>query len=223
MYRIFTHVFIKCQSICSSVDNWLGKMIQLHNCFLFTPVIMKLHILTPYEWGTCPSAFRSKNQRWRSQCNDNRKWQGKVKLFRCITAFLLKYHYETSHKDSPWVEDVPYWFLGQQVTGQGHNALITENGLAWHSQNYEWLTWSICNGCGMSAGNAYPSGHLVPSTFLGRGYTPIIETSYPELCWVFFSTFHLEYSFVLSPFCFMLHNCFPFTYIIMKLQTKTWV
>ena len=27
--------------------------------------------------------------------------------------------------------------------------------------------WSICNGCGMQAGNAYHSGHLVPSPFLG--------------------------------------------------------
>ena len=31
------------------------------------------------------------------------------------------------------------------------------------SPNYEWFPWSICNGCGMPAGNAYPSGHLVPS------------------------------------------------------------
>ena len=33
----------------------------------------------------------------------------------------------------------------------------------WPSPNYEWFPWSICNGCGMPAGNAYPSGHLVPS------------------------------------------------------------
>ena len=32
---------------------------------------------------------------------------------------------------------------------------------------YEWFPWSICNGCGMPAGNAYHSGHLVPSPFLG--------------------------------------------------------
>ena len=29
--------------------------------------------------------------------------------------------------------------------------------------DYEWFPWSICNGCGMPTGNAYPSGHLVPS------------------------------------------------------------
>ena len=37
----------------------------------------------------------------------------------------------------------------------------------WPSPNYEWFPWSICNGCGMPAGNAYPSGHLVPSPILG--------------------------------------------------------
>ena len=31
--------------------------------------------------------------------------------------------------------------------------------------DYEWFPWSICNGCGMPAGNAYSSGHLVPSLF----------------------------------------------------------
>ena len=33
--------------------------------------------------------------------------------------------------------------------------------------DYEWFPWSICNGCGMPAGNAYHSGHLVPSRFRG--------------------------------------------------------
>ena len=37
----------------------------------------------------------------------------------------------------------------------------------WPSPNYEWFPWSICNGCGMPAGNAYHSGHLVPTPFLG--------------------------------------------------------
>ena len=37
----------------------------------------------------------------------------------------------------------------------------------WPSPNYEWFPWSICNGCGMPAGNAYHSGHLVPSPFWG--------------------------------------------------------
>ena len=37
----------------------------------------------------------------------------------------------------------------------------------WPSPHYEWFPRSICNGCGMPAGNAYPSGHLVPSPHFG--------------------------------------------------------
>ena len=33
----------------------------------------------------------------------------------------------------------------------------------WPSPNYEWFSWSIGNGCGLPAGNAYSSGHLVLS------------------------------------------------------------
>ena len=44
--------------------------------------------------------------------------------------------------------------------------------------DYEWFPWSICNGCGMPAGNAYPSGHLVPSPILGLANAPIIETKF---------------------------------------------
>ena len=47
--------------------------------------------------------------------------------------------------------------------------------------NYEWFPWSICNGCGMPAGNAYPSGHLVSSPILGLACAPIVETRFLEL------------------------------------------
>ena len=40
--------------------------------------------------------------------------------------------------------------------------------------DYEWFPWSICNGCGMPAGNAYPSGHLVPSLIVGLSCAPIV-------------------------------------------------
>ena len=45
----------------------------------------------------------------------------------------------------------------------------------WPSPHYERFPWSICNGCGMSAGNAYPSGHLVPSP-LGLSCASFVET-----------------------------------------------
>ena len=37
----------------------------------------------------------------------------------------------------------------------------------WPLPNFEWFPLSICNECGMLAGNAYPSGHLVPSAHFG--------------------------------------------------------
>ena len=43
------------------------------------------------------------------------------------------------------------------------------------------IPWSICNGCGMPAGNAYPSGHLVPSPIVGHACAPIFETRFLEL------------------------------------------
>ena len=47
--------------------------------------------------------------------------------------------------------------------------------------DYEWFPWSICNGCGMPAGNAYPSGHLVPSLVVGLACASIVETRFLEL------------------------------------------
>ena len=41
--------------------------------------------------------------------------------------------------------------------------------------------WSIRNGCCMPAGNAYPSGHLVPSPIVGLACAPIVETRFLEL------------------------------------------
>ena len=52
---------------------------------------------------------------------------------------------------------------------------------AWPSPNYEWFPWSICNGCGMPAGNAYPSGQLVQSPISGLACAPIVETRFLEL------------------------------------------
>ena len=60
--------------------------------------------------------------------------------------------------------------------------------------NNEWFPWSICNGCGMPVGNAYPSRHLVPSRFLGLAcmYAPIVETRFPRTCRVFSRLFTLN-------------------------------
>ena len=71
---------------------------------------------------------------------------------------------------------------------------------AWPSPNYEWFPWSILNGCGIPARNAYPYdrwfcpifGTCVSSNF----YRPV----FPNLPCLF-STFHLEYPSVSSRFC----------------------
>ena len=65
--------------------------------------------------------------------------------------------------------------------------------------NYEWFPWSICNGCGMPAGNAYPTGHQVLSLFLGLACAPIVETRFLELSmslldfshWILLGTFSM--------------------------------
>ena len=62
----------------------------------------------------------------------------------------------------------------------------------WPSPNYEWFPWSICNGCDMPAGNAYPSGHLVPSPFLGLACAPIVETRFLELAMFLLDFFTLN-------------------------------
>ena len=45
----------------------------------------------------------------------------------------------------------------------------------------ERFPWSICDRCGMPAGSAYPTGHLVPSPILGLANAPIVETKFLEL------------------------------------------
>ena len=67
--------------------------------------------------------------------------------------------------------------------------------------DYEWFPWSICNGCGMPAGNAYPSGHLVPSPFWDLLMLQLLRPNSSNLPCLY-STFHLEYPLVLSRFCF---------------------
>ena len=109
----------------SKDKRWRSKCIEcwkwflLHNWFPFTPIIMKLHKRTPYEMRMCPVDFGVK------------RWKVKVTLhFFLEMVFCFPFyslHHETSHKDSPWVQDVPCGFFYHKVKGQGHNALIPEN------------------------------------------------------------------------------------------------
>ena len=51
--------------------------------------------------------------------------------------------------------------------------------------DYEWFPLSNCNGCGMPAGNAYPSGHLVPSQHCGTCLCSNCWDQIPRTCHVF--------------------------------------
>ena len=53
----------------------------------------------------------------------------------------------------------------------------------------------------MLAANAYPSGHLVPSPFLGLACAPIVETRFLDLAMSLLD-FNLEYPLVVPRFCF---------------------
>ena len=145
----------------------------------------------PMSRGYALLILGSKGQRSRSQCIDYRK------QFMSHNFFLFKtYHHETSHTDSPWVEDVPYLFWGQKVKGQGHNALIIGNGL-----------------CRIIS---FPL-HLSPWNFthrlpMSRGYALLILGSKGQRS----RSQCIDYRKR-----FMSHTFFPFTPIIMKLHTQT--
>ena len=64
---------------------------------------------------------------------------------------------------------------------------------------YEWFLWSIFNGCGMPAGSANPSGHLVRPPYLDLLMLQLLIPDCKNLPCLY-STFHLEYPSVLSRF-----------------------
>ena len=69
--------------------------------------------------------------------------------------------------------------LDQQWLPNQFHALDTEFVLHRIMSGFPWNIW---NGCGMPAGNAYPSGHLVLSPpILGLACAPIVETRFLEL------------------------------------------
>ena len=62
---------------------------------------------------------------------------GHIQLGTCI--YLLR-SYKTLHTDFPWVKDVSYWFWGQMIRSQDHNALLTKNGLC---RILHLLSWNV--------------------------------------------------------------------------------
>ena len=100
-------------------DYW--KWFPAHNCFRFTPILMKLHMQSPHESNMDP--MYSGVKRSRSQCKDYWKW------FQAHNCFPFTPIFIKLHMQSPYESNMdPMKFWGQKVKGQGHNARITENG-----------------------------------------------------------------------------------------------
>ena len=154
-----------------------------HNLFPFTS-IMKRKTNTPHKSRMCPMDFGVK----RSKVKVTIHW-----LLNTINvAYLLPlyiYHHETSHKESPWLEGVPYGCRGPKVK-------VT-------MQDY-WK-WFLLHSC-------FP-------------FTPIImklHTKNPlerRVCrigvWFKRSKVKVTMHWLLK--MFLAHNCFSFTSTIIKL------
>ena len=86
---------------------------------------------------------------------------------------------------TPSTQKILQWFLNSSQYGSIPLSDFPSISWPWYrlwpSPNYEWFPWSIGNGCGMPAGNAYPSRHLVPSPISGLANAPIVETKFLEL------------------------------------------
>ena len=85
----------------------------------------------------------------------------------------------------------------------------------WPSPNYEWFPWSICNGCGVLAGNAYPCGHLVPSPHFGTCLCSNCWDQIPRTCQV---TYLLDFS-SLGTFSILLNILFKSFFCKMSIYT----
>ena len=79
-----------CPSVCPAAFGF-----PAHNCFPFTPIIMKLHMQTPHESRMCPIDFEV--QRSRSQCINYWKWFPAHNCFP-FTPIIMKLHMQTPHE-----------------------------------------------------------------------------------------------------------------------------
>ena len=94
-------------------------MCFVHNCFIFTPIIMKLHTYRlPVSPGYALMIMGSKGDSHNGLITKNGFW--------CITAFPL--HLQSSNFIHRFPVSPGYALMIMGSKGQGHNALITKNG-----------------------------------------------------------------------------------------------
>ena len=82
-------------SVCPPVRLSSAFGFPAHNCFPFTPIIMKLHMQTPNESRMWPIYFEV--QRSRSQCINYWKWFLAHNCFP-FTPIIMKLHMQTPHE-----------------------------------------------------------------------------------------------------------------------------
>ena len=94
-----------------------------HYFFLFTHFIMKLNAQIPNASRMCFIDFRVKRSKVKVTCIGYWKWILAHCCF-CFTPVITELHTKTPYES---ILCLWYWFRGQQVKGQDHNALINEN------------------------------------------------------------------------------------------------
>ena len=85
--------------------------------------------------------------------------------------------------------------------------------------NLEWFPWNICDGCGMPTGDAYSSGHVVPSLWDLHMFYLLRPILFPNLS-LFYRNMLFEYPLVLSRFCFCLFSMIDLTRFIFNSASK---
>ena len=145
---------------CIVYQNWFAQTFTIHNnnkCFIRSPAIFSLR--TSYSvWYL------------------TRRVTHTDKLFvstRMPTYFSLGIYYFFVEKEVKKLRGCHY---SRDIS----NVDINKKWIIIFVFNFM-FPWSICNGCGMPARNAYPSGHLFPSPIVGLACAPIVETKFFSL------------------------------------------
>ena len=170
-------------------DYW--KWFQAHNCFSFTPILMKLHMQSPHESRMGPMDFGVK------------RLEVKVTMqvllkngFWLITASALHWSSWNFTCSLPMSRIWTICTLGSKVKGQGHNARTTENG-------FKRITASPLHRSSWNFTCSLPMSRIW--TLLTLGSKGQRSRSQCKDYWKWFQA----------------HNCFPFTPILMKLHMQS--
>ena len=152
---------------------------------------MKLHMQSPHESSMDPFDLRVKRSKVKVIM------QGLLKMVSCAKLLpLYTYPHETSHAVSPWVECGLYGLKGQKVKGQGHNARITENGfLRITASPLHLSSWNFT--CSLPMSGVWTLWTLGSKGQRSRSQCKDYQKR------------------------ILVHNCFPFTPILMKLHMQS--